>query len=66
MKEFKPNAEDDSYVFALQDRNGRFSISLADILKCILKAEKQGILPGLPAEQKNRLREIAGYEGDTL
>ena len=66
MKKCKPNTGDDSYVFALQDRNGRFSISLADILKCILKAEKQGILPGLPEELKNRLREIAEYEGDTL
>lgn len=66
MKKCKPNTEDDTYVFALQDRNGRFSISLADILKCILKAEKQGILPGLPEELKNRLREIAEYEGDTL
>lgn len=66
MKKCKPNTEDDSYVFALQDRNGQFSISLADILKCILKAENQGILPTLPAEQKNRFREIAEYEGDTL
>lgn len=66
MKALKSKPEDVPYVFALKDRYGEFSINLTDVLKCVLKAEAEGLLPGIPAEKKIKLREMAEYVGDEL
>ena len=66
MKALKSKPEDGPYVFALKDSYREFSITLTDVLKCVLKAEDEGLLPGIPADKKIKLREMAEYVGDEL
>lgn len=66
MKALKFKPEDGPYVFALKDGHGEFSITLTDVLRCVLKAEAEGLLPGIPADKKIKLREMAEYMGDEL
>lgn len=56
----KNNTE--AFVFAMQDRCGKFSIALSDVLSCILIAEERGYLPELPSEIKEQLTGMAKRE----
>ena len=54
------NAE--AFAFAMQDRCGKFSIALSDVISCILIAEEKGYLPELPSEIKEQLIGMAKRE----
>lgn len=48
-------------LFAMQDRQRKFSIALYDVISCILLAEEKGYLPRLPADRKKELFQLCYF-----
>lgn len=49
-------------LFAMQDRQGKFSIALYDVICCILLAEEKGYLPTLPVDIKKEFFQLIEKE----
>ena len=41
---------DELYVFGMQDKHHTFSLGLSTVLQCVAIAEKNGVVPPLPAQ----------------
>ena len=60
----KTETKAEDFIFAMQDRYGKFSVTLKDIISCVLLAEENGYLPEIASNTRKHLFSIAEREED--